>query len=354
MPTLRMCYLCSIYIFQKKNKHMKAVYLEAIGQPFHIIEMEKPTAGPGEAVVQVKAAALNRRDVWIQHGRYFTKEYPAILGSDCAGVVAEVGAGVDQAWLTREVLVDPGTDWGDNSRAHASTYKILGMPQPGTFAEYVKVSAQNLHPKPAHLSFEQAAALPLAGLTAYRAMFTKCQLQPGEKVLVTGAGGGVALFAVQFAVAAGAEVWVTSGSDVKIEAARALGATGGINYRLDNWGKTLKAQAGGFDVMVDGAAGEGFVQLVKLAQPGGRISIYGGTTGMIGHINPAEIFWKQLSICGSTMGTAEDFAQMMRLVEVKQIQPVVDIVFPLEETEQAMRYMEAGKQFGKIVLKVAD
>ena len=331
---------------------MKAIYLEAIGKPFTLIEKEKPVAGPGEAIVQVKAAALNHRDVWIQHGRYFTKEYPTILGSDCAGVVTEIGEGVENIWLGREVIVDPSSDWGDNPRAHSNNYKVMGMPEDGAFAEYVKVRAENLHQKPEHLSFEEAAALPLAGVTAFRALFTKCGLQQGDRVLVTGAGGGVALFAIQFAVAVGAEVWVTSGSDEKIGLAVDLGAAGGINYRSDNWGKELKSKTGGFDVIIDGAAGEGFVQLVKLAKPGGRIGIYGGTTGMIGQINPAELFWKQLSIHGSTMGTAQDFAEMVRLVDEKGIKPVVDIVFPLEKTEEAMRYMEAGKQFGKIVVTV--
>jgi NADPH:quinone reductase-like Zn-dependent oxidoreductase len=331
---------------------MRAVYLEAIGKPFILVDKEKPTAGSGEAIVRVKAAALNRRDVWIQHGKYFLKEYPAILGSDCAGVVDEVGAGVDEKWLGQEVIMDPGSHWGDNPRVHSANYIILGMPEAGAFAEYVKVPAGNLYIKPAHMGFEEAAALPLAGVTAYRALFTKCQLQAGEKVLVTGAGGGVALFAAQFAVAIGAEVWVTSGSEEKIEKAKALGAAGGINYRQKHWGKELKSQTGGFDVIIDSAAGEGFVQLVKLAKPGGRIGIYGGTTGMICQINPAEIFWKQLSIYGSTMGTAEDFASMVQFVNEKEIEPVVDVVFPLEEAEQAMRYMEASKQFGKIVLQV--
>jgi zinc-binding alcohol dehydrogenase/oxidoreductase len=332
---------------------MKAIYLEAINKPFVLIEKEKPVAGPGEAIVQVKAASLNHRDVWIQYGRYFTKDYPAILGSDGAGIVTEVGEGVDKSWIGEEVILDPSSDWGDNPHAHSQNYKVLGMPEDGAFAEYVKVRATNLHAKPEHLSFEEAAALPLAGVTAYRAMFTKCGLKAGEKVLVTGAGGGVALFAVQFAVAAGAEVWVTSGSDEKIEAAKKLGATGGINYKKENWGKELKSIAGGFDVSIDGAAGEGFVQLVKLANPGGRIGIYGGTTGMIGQLNPAEIFWKQLAIHGSTMGTNQDFAEMIALVRDKKVKPVVDNVFKLEQTEEAMRYMEAGKQFGKIVISVS-
>jgi NADPH:quinone reductase-like Zn-dependent oxidoreductase len=331
---------------------MKAVYLEAINAPFVLIEKEKPTAGAGEVVVQIKAAALNHRDVWIQYGRYFTKEYPAILGSDGAGVVTEVGEGVDQSWLGKKVIIDPSTDWGTNPQAHGNAYKVLGMPQDGAFAEYVKVPALNLHEKPEHLSFEEAAALPLAGVTAWRAMFTKCGLKAGEKVLITGIGGGVALAALQFAVAAGAEVWVTSGSEEKIEKAKELGATGGINYKTESWGKALKAQVGGIDVSIDGAAGEGFVQLVKLANPGGRIGIYGGTTGKIGEINPAEIFWKQLAIHGSTMGTNQDFADMMHFVREHKVKPVLDKFFLLEETEQAMRYMEAGKQFGKIILQV--
>ncbi|MBJ6116808.1 zinc-binding dehydrogenase [Pontibacter sp. BT310] len=332
---------------------MKAIYLEAINSPFVLIDKEKPVAGPGEAIVQVKSAALNHRDVYIQYGRYFTKEYPTILGSDGAGIVTEVGEGVDKSWIGKEVIIDPSTDWGDDLRAHGKNYKVLGMPEDGAFAEFVKVRATNLHEKPEHLSWEEAAALPLAGVTAYRAMFTKCGLKAGERVLITGAGGGVALFAVQFAVAAGAEVWVTSGSDEKIEAAKKLGATGGINYKNENWGKELKTIVGGFDVAIDGAAGEGFVQLVKLAKSGGRIGMYGGTTGMIGQINPAEIFWKQLAIHGSTMGTNQDFAEMVAFVRDKKIKPIVDSIFPLEKTEEAMRYMEAGKQFGKIVVSVS-
>ncbi|MFT2010157.1 zinc-binding dehydrogenase [Pontibacter sp. 13R65] len=333
---------------------MRAINLEGINKPFELVEKPQPVLAAGEVLVQVKAAALNHRDVWIQYGKYFTKDYPAVLGSDGAGVVKALGEGVAADWLGREVLIDPTTDWGDNPQVQSRDFKVLGMPQDGAFADYVKVNAANLHPKPEHLRFEEAAALPLAGVTAYRALFSKCGLQAGEKVLVTGVGGGVALLALQFAVAAGAEVWVTSGSEEKLERAKALGAAGGINYRQPNWGKELKAQVGGFDVSIDGAGGEGFVQLVKLAKPGGRIGLYGGTTGMLGQLNPAEIFWKQLSIFGSTMGTSQDFAQMAAFVQEHQVRPVVDCIFPLEQAEQAMRYMEAGKQFGKIVLKVGE
>ncbi|PRY16500.1 NADPH:quinone reductase-like Zn-dependent oxidoreductase [Pontibacter ummariensis] len=331
---------------------MKAVTLKEIGKPLEIIEKDKPQPGEGEVLVQVKAAALNHRDVWIQKGQYASIKVPAVPGSDGAGVVVETGEGVDDSWLGKEVIIDPATNWGDNPRAQGRDFKILGMPQEGTFAEYVKVPATNLYGKPEHLSFEEAAAVPLGGVTAYRALFTRCNLQEGERVLVTGAGGGVALFAVQFAVAAGAEVWVTSGAEEKVERAKLLGAKGGVNYKTEDWGKKLKEQAGGFDVMIDSAGGEGFAQLVRLANPGARIGIYGRTAGTIPSLNPAEIFWKQISINGSTMGTAQDFADMVQFISDKTLKPVIDKVFPLEEAERAFRRMDEGQQFGKIVLKL--
>lgn len=333
---------------------MRAVTLKETGKPLEIVEKEKPEPGEGEVLVQVKAAALNHRDVWIQHGQYANIQLPAVLGSDGAGIVAETGAGVDRSWIGKEVVIDPSTGWGNNPRAQGREFKILGMPQEGTFAEYVKVPVQNLYNKPVHLSFEEAAAVPLAGVTAYRALFTRCDLQEGERVLITGAGGGVAIFAIQFAVAAGAEVWVTSSSEEKIMKARELGAKGGAIYKAPDWSKKLKEEAGGgFDVIIDSAGGEGFSQLIRLSNPGARIGNYGRTAGMIKELNPAEIFWKQISINGSTMGTAQDFASMARFIEEKKVKPVVDKVYPLEEAEQAFRRMDEGKQFGKIVLKVS-
>ncbi|WP_162052081.1 quinone oxidoreductase family protein [Pontibacter pamirensis] len=332
---------------------MKAVILKEIGKPLEIVDREKPRPGEGEVLVQVKAAALNHRDVWIQHGQYANIQLPVLPGSDGAGVVTEVGSGVKESWIGKEVIIDPSTGWGINPRAQGRDFKILGMPQEGTFAEYVKVPAANLYKKPEHLSFEEAAAIPLGGVTAYRALFTRCDLLKGERVLVTGAGGGVAIFAVQFAVAAGAEVWVTSSSEEKIARAKEFGARGGVNYKSQDWGKQLKEQAGGgFDVMIDSAGGEGFAQLIRLSNPGARIGNYGRTAGTIKELNPAEIFWKQISINGTTMGTAKDFAAMVAFIKERKIKPVVDKVFPLEEAEQAFRRMDEGKQFGKIVLKV--
>ena len=207
--------------------------------------------------------------------------------------------------------------------------------------------------KPAHLSFEQAAALPLGGVTAYRATFTRAQLQPGERVLISGVGGGVALLALQMAVAVGAEVWVTSSSEDKIAQAVALGAKGGISYKTEKWPATLTKQAGGgFDVIVDSAAGPGFNDLVDAAAPGGRIVFYGATQGDVPDLAARKVFWKQLSLLGSTMGTEQDFAAMVQLFEQHQLVPVVDETFPLAEGEQALRRMADGLQFGKLVLKI--
>ncbi|WP_239691796.1 zinc-binding dehydrogenase, partial [Hymenobacter coccineus] len=192
------------------------------------------------------------------------------------------------------------------------------------------------------------------GLTAYRAAFSRAQAQPGERVLVTGIGGGVAIVAAQLCVARGCEVWGTSSSDEKLAGLPALGLRGGINYNAANWVKDLVKQAGGpFDVIIDSAAGAAFGALLDAAAPGGRIVFYGGTLGNIPQIPPGKVFWKQLSILGSSMGSAQDFDDLLALVTEKQIVPVVDEIFPLAEAEAALRRMEAGQQFGKIVLQIA-
>ncbi|MEO6760625.1 MAG: zinc-binding dehydrogenase, partial [Saprospiraceae bacterium] len=193
------------------------------------------------------------------------------------------------------------------------------MPDQGTFAEYICIPPANIFPKPPPLNWEQAAALPLAGLTAWRALFSRCQLVPGEKLLITGIGGGVALLALQLALAAGAEVWVTSGSEEKLAKALAMGAQGGANYRQPGWDKQLKQTAGGFDVVLDSAAGDGFAALPGLCNPGARIGIYGGTLGKINGFSPQALFWKQISILGSTMGTPADFAAMLDFVALHQL-----------------------------------
>jgi zinc-binding alcohol dehydrogenase/oxidoreductase len=311
-----------------------------------------PHPGPGEAVVRLKAAALNHRDVWIRKGQYAGIKLPIILGSDGAGQVAEVGEGVDSSWIGRDVVIDPTLGWGSDGRVQDSAFQILGLPVDGTYAERVRVPAANLYPKPAHLSWEEAAAIPLASLTAYRALVTRARVQPGETVLVTGIGGGVATCALIIAKQLGAKVWVTSGHDSKLHAARAHGAEGGVNHRKDDWSKALISDIGSRpDIVIDSAGGETFNKALDVLKPGGRLVTYGSTLGAAHNVEIRRIFWKQLNVLGSTMGSPSDFAGMLKLYE-GGLRPIIDKVFPLEQASDAHIRMEAGDQFGKIVLRI--
>ncbi len=329
---------------------MKATVLTEVKKPLAVMQAPDLVASPGHAVVQLKAAALNHRDLWTQLGLYPNIKLPITLGSDGAGVVISVGSDADKTWVGREVIINPSLDWGSDSRAQGPNYRILGLPDHGTFAEQVAIPVANLAPKPTRLSWEQAAALPLAGLTAWRALFTRARLQSGERVLVTGVGGGAALFALQFAVAAGAEVWVTSGSPEKIARAQTFGARGGVSYRDADWAETLQKQAGRFDVIVDSAGGEGFAKLIDLTAPGGRIVFFGATTGNPKGLDLRKCFFRQITLLGTTMGSPADFAGMTGFVGQHKIVPVVDKVFPLDQADAALRHMEAAAQFGKICL----
>ena len=319
---------------------MKAVKFDKNSSSLRYGDFDPPTVSEGQKVGQVSHSALNHRDIWITKGLYPNLEDGVTLGSD--GLI-----GIDGL----KYLVNPGLGWGEDQRHHSGAYQIRGMPSDGTFAELIAISPAHLLRKPAHLSDCEAAALPLAGLTAYRVLINRCNLQKGEHVLISGIGGGVALFAMQFAIASGAAVWVTSSSRQKIEKAMELGAQGGVLYTEDNWHKTLKKQSGGFDIIIDSAAGDGFAKLVSTTRMGARVGIYGGTRGKINSLSPQIIFWRHLSIMGSTMGSDKDFADMIEFVEKNKIRPIVDSTFALSEYQEAFERMESGKQFGKIVFK---
>ncbi|HMQ47947.1 MAG TPA: zinc-binding dehydrogenase [Saprospiraceae bacterium] len=320
---------------------MKALVFKAPHQPIELEELPAPQEGENEVLVRIHAAALNHRDVWMTKGLYPGLKEGVIPGSD--------GAGISEG---KAVILNPNVNWGTDPGYFGRNYTILGMPTNGTFAEYLSIQRDRLVEKPAHLSYEAAAALPLAGLTAYRVLFSKCRLRAGEKVLISGVGGGVALFACQFALAIGAEVYVTSGADWKIEKAIEMGAKGGANYRHDDWHKILHKASGGFQVIIDSAAGDGFGQLLSMCQPGARIGLYGGTRGNINKVSPHLIFWRQLEIYGSTMGNDQEFQEMVHFVSEHKIEPVIDSVFSLEEAALAYEKMNSGAQFGKIILKI--
>lgn len=293
----------------------------------------------GKVTLEVKASALNHRDLWIIKGQYGRIQYPVILGSD--GVVEYEGG---------LYLINPGLNWGENEAFQGPEFDILGMPSQGCFASHVQVEKRFLYKMPAHLTLEEGAALPLAGLTAYRALFSRAKLSKGEKVFISGIGGGVALFAMQFALANGNEVYVSSSSDDKISRAIALGAKAGFNYKDDDMHKQVMKSVGPMDVIIDSAGGAGFSKLVNITAKGARISIYGGTMGKAS-FSPQRLFWNQVSILGSTMGSESDFASMVEFVSEHKIRPVIDEVFPISQIEEAFQKMKDGKQFGKLVLK---
>lgn len=312
-----------------------------------------PVAVAGEVVVRLRAAALNHRDVFICRGQYAGLRFPAILGADGAGEVAALGSGVSALRLGDPVIINPCLDWGDDQRVAGPAFRILGMPDDGTFAELVRVPAVNVYPMPSGLTAEAAAALPLAGLTAYRALVSRGELQGGECVLITGIGGGVATLALLMARALGARVFVTSGSDEKLRRALELGAESAANYRTQDWvAEVRKATGGGPDLIIDGVGGATFEQALDVARPGGRIVSYGATAGNTPQLTVRRIFWKQLSVHGTTMGSPADFGGMLRLVADHAIQPVIDKVYPLAESGAALERLERADQFGKIVLRV--
>ena len=319
---------------------MLAYIIKEINQPPFKTEVPDPILNEHEALVKISASALNHRDVWITKGQYPGVKIGAVMGSDACGI-----------WEGKEYIINPGLDWGSNEAYQSLDFRVLGVPDDGTFADYIRIDKKYLHAKPSFLTVVEAAALPLAGVTAYRALVNKTKPQVGEKVLISGIGGGVALFAMQFALALGCDVYVTSGSEEKIVKAISLGAKAGYLYREHDWTKKILADTGGVDVVIDSAGGPDFNNLVKVCNPGARIAFYGGSLGKIEGLNPQLVFWRQISIFGSTMGSELDFASMLAFVNEYKIHPIIDAVFSFDNVPLGFEKMGAGKQFGKIVFK---
>jgi zinc-binding alcohol dehydrogenase/oxidoreductase len=336
---------------------MKALVLHEIGGPDKLSyeDAPDPEPGSGETVVRLNAAALNRRDVFVTRGQYPGAKpdaLPVILGSDGSGEVVARGDGAGGPDEGTEVVINPALYWGDDPQKPGKEYRILGLPDDGTFAQLVKVPSENVFPKPSHLSHEEAAAIPLGALTAYRALATRGGVKEGETVVVPGIGSGVASFVVQMATALGARVFVTSGSDQKIEKAKELGAEGGVNYNSEDWSRELKSMTGGVDLSVDHVGGDGFDALVSLAKPGSRIVTFGATAGPKVTVVMPRIFLKHLTVLGTAMGTNEEFGAMLDLWAEHGLHPTINETFPLQDTAAAMEYMEEGAGIGKIVLDI--
>jgi zinc-binding alcohol dehydrogenase/oxidoreductase len=335
---------------------MQAIVLREIGGPakLHLEEFETPVAGPGEILIAVRRAAFNRRDVFITQGLYPGIVFPVIPGSDGCGVVSALGEGVSGPAIGTSVVINPMLGWGDSPRLWRTDSSLLGMPRHGTFAEYVTVPAENVHAKPERLSDDQAAAIPLGGVTAYRAVFTRGQCTKDDIVLIPGIGGGVQTLALLFAKSTGARTIVTSSSDEKLARATALGADVAINYKTsENWSKDVRAQSGGGPTLiVDSAGGETFAKALDIARPGARVVTYGGTTGDA-KIRMFSVFWKHLDILGTSMGSPADFAAMLALFSTTALEPAIDEVVPLGGVPAAAQRILDGEQFGKVVIRVS-
>lgn len=317
-------------------------------QDVKLAEKERPKQLSGECLVKVNAAALNRRDYWISIGKYPGIKEGVTLGSDGCGEVVEG----DSEWVGKKVLINPNINWGDDPDHQSADYAILGNPGDGTMAEYVAVSAHRLIEKPDYLTDEEGAAFPLAGLTAFRATFSKAGVKKDDKVLVTGIGGGVSQFACSFCNAVGAEVYVTSSSRKKIDKAVSNGAKGGFDYTESGWPKRAKNEVGLFDAIIDGAGGNALNNYLRVIKPAGKIVVYGSTTGRGDGLDVHRLFWSQASIIGSTMGSDEEFKQMIAFIKKHQIRPVINKVYALKDGPKAIRSMVKAGHFGKTILKI--
>jgi NADPH:quinone reductase-like Zn-dependent oxidoreductase len=333
---------------------MKAVVLTEPKGPEHlqILEVDTPQPKPGEVRICLQTSALNRRDYWITLGKYPGMELPCIAGSDGAGIIEEVGSGVDPNLIGQEVVLYPARDWGESEARYGPNFRVLGMPDQGTFAEYICTPATDVYPKPKHLSWEQAAAVPLAGLTAWRSVVTHADVSLGEKVLVTGAGSGVSTFAILWCLNLGAEVYVTSSSKEKIDAAKLLGVNAGENYKDPECYKKLKTLSGGFNAVIDSAGGDALNSILDTLLPAGRYVFFGATLGNASKgLSMGKLFFNHTRIQGTTMGSNAEFGAMLNFLNEKKIVPVVDSILPLSEAIKAHKLMETFGHTGKIVLK---
>lgn len=326
---------------------MKA-FIHEFGE-LKIDEMKEPIASEGEVVVTLRTAGLNRRDLYIPNRRGEEAE-AIVLGSDGAGVITSIGNGVESYSVGDEVIINPALRWFSNSEVAPEEFDILGMPDHGTFAEKIVISAEQIEKKPSHLSWEEAGVLALAGLTGYRALFTKGNLAEGETVFIPGAGSGVANYLISFAKNMGARVIVTSRSEAKREQALKLGADLALDTNED-WKKELEGET--IDLVIDSVGRATFNRSLEILKKGGRIVVFGATTDDTVDLDLRNFFYSQFQLLGSTMGSREELREMIAHIEKYKTRPVVDKVFELDEAVEAFRYLEDSKNFGKIAFRIS-
>ena len=342
---------------------MKALAFNEFGGPekLRLQDVPDPKAAPGEVVVRVRACALNHLDIFVREGIPALKTpLPFWTGCDIAGDVAEVGPDVTGLRVGDRVCVNPNLTCGrcefciQGEDSLCVRYGIVGEHLPGGLAELLAVSAENVLPLPAHVSYEHAASFILTNMTAWRMVVTQARVRPGEDVLILGVGGGVSSTAVQIAKLCGARVLVTSSSDAKLERARQLGADVSINYSKEDWESAVyeKTAKRGVDVVLENVGAQTWKQSLRSLRKGGRLVTCGATTGPIAETDIRIVFWKQIHIIGSTMANRREFNDVMRLFFAGRLKAIVDEIVPLKDGAAAQRRLAEGRQFGKIVLTV--
>jgi NADPH:quinone reductase-like Zn-dependent oxidoreductase len=330
-------------------------------------DLPVPEPGPGQVRVKVKAAALNHLDLFVLRGLPGTKvQAPWTLGADATGTLDKLGPAVKPEWLHARVgdtlIVNPGISDGvceyclAGEQSSCVNFGLLAEHHPGTLAEYVIVPARNVHAIPKTVSTESAAAFTLATLTAWRMVHTRAKVKAGENVLIQGIGGGVAIAALQISKQIGATVWVTSGSEAKLEAARQLGADHLLNYRKVEVGKEIRdrTRKRGVDVVIDDVGEATWQQSFIALGKRGRFVTCGATTGPNVQSDVRRLFWNQWDILGSTMGNNAEFAAIAKELSAGRLLPPVDSVYPLEQGREAFARLEAPGRFGKIVVRIAE
>jgi len=333
---------------------MKAMRLIRFGDPpqFEMQDVPDPVPGADEVVVALRAAALNRRDWWIWTAEGYCP-LPVTLGSDGAGVVSAVGSEVSGVAPGDEVVFDPTLNWGDGEERPTDDFDILGAPTDGTFADRVVIAAASVAAKPPRLTWEEAAALNLGGLTAWRATVTCAGAAPGRTLLATGAGSGVATFVVQIAAALGARVFVTSSSERKLARAREIGAEGGVSYLDPSWPEQLRELAGGgLDAAVDSYGGPAWDGALRALRRGGTLVSFGDTSGGDTTVGTSEVYWEWRRVLGTSMGSPREYEALLDHVHEASWRPVIDSVFPLDRLDEAARRLQAPERFGKVVLSI--
>ncbi len=340
---------------------MKAVLFHKHGGPevLRSDEVPNPTVSPREVLIEVHAASVNHLDIFARRGMPGVKlPLPHIPGADAAGVVLETGSEVEGVQPGQRVTINPGISCGRCEFCAAGfgsqciTYHMVGENIDGSYAELLKIPQHNVLPIPDEMSFADAAAAPLVFMTAWSMMISKGRIQPGEDVLILGAGAGVGTAAIQIAKMVGCRVFATASSDEKLDHARQLGADVLINYAEEEFDRAIRklTDKRGVDVVIDYIGADTWVRSLRTARRGGRILTCGATTGPTPQTDLRHIFFRQLQILGSTMGSPRDFRDVMKCVFRGQLKPVVDRILPLSEAREAHELIEGRKVFGKLIL----